>query len=127
MSTQETTTIAQLRIGSDWSKIGIYALMILFALVILLPMLWLVSASLKTEAQLLKNIWGPPIPPVFTNYSEAWSRSRMSVYMRNSLIVAASTIVLTAGTAATMSYALSRFTFRINRLIYYIVIAPFLQ
>jgi raffinose/stachyose/melibiose transport system permease protein len=97
--------------------------MILFALIVLLPLLWLISSSLKTEAQLVKNIWGPPIPPVFTNYSEAWSRSRMSYYMRNSLIVAAATIVLTVGASATMSYALSRFTFRINRLLYYIVIA----
>jgi raffinose/stachyose/melibiose transport system permease protein len=110
-------------VGSSWSKIGIYAAMILLALIVLLPLLWLVSASLKTEEQLVQNIWGLPRTPVFSNYTEAWARSRMSYYMRNSLIVAASTILLTAGASATMSFALSRFTFRLNRLIYYIVIA----
>jgi len=110
-------------VGSSWSRIAIYTAMILFALVVLLPLLWLVSASLKTEAQLVQNIWGLPTKPVFSNYAEAWARSQMSLYMRNSVIVAASTILLTAVTSATMSYALSRFRFKLNRLIYYIVIA----
>lgn len=123
MSSPEATTIAQLRVGSNWSKIGIYAAMILFALVVLLPLLWLVSASLKTEAQLVENIWGIPTRPVFSNYAEAWSRSQMSVYMRNSVFVAAAAILMTAVASATMSYALSRFRFKFNRLIYYIVIA----
>ena len=124
MSTrEETKTIAQLRIASNWSKIGVYLVMGVFALVVLLPLLWLVSASLKTEEQLVQNIWGLPNPPVFSNYGEAWTRSRMSYYMRNSVIVAACTILLTAVASATMSYALARFRFRLNRLIYYIVIA----
>ncbi len=121
--TKDVKTIAQLRATKLWSRIGIYAVMIFFAVVVLLPLLWLLSSSLKTQRELAANIWGPPRKLELNNYVLAWTRSRMAIYMRNSLIVAATTILLTVAATATMSYALSRFRFRINRLIYYIIIA----
>ncbi len=121
--TKDVKTIAQLRATRLWSRIGIYAVMIFFAVVVLLPLLWLLSSSLKTQRELAANIWGLPRKLELNNYVLAWTRSRMAIYMRNSMIVAATTIMLTVGATATMSYALSRFRFRINRLIYYIIIA----
>jgi raffinose/stachyose/melibiose transport system permease protein len=106
-----------------WSSIVIYLIMILFALIILLPLLWLLSSSLKTLEDLAHNVWGPPKALELSNYVIAWTRGRMAVYMRNSLIVAAVTILLTLVTSTTISYALSRFNFKFNRLIYYLVIA----
>jgi raffinose/stachyose/melibiose transport system permease protein len=106
-----------------WSRVGIYALLIFFAIIVLLPLAWLLSSSLKTPIDLGTNIWGPPKRLIFANYPTAWVGSRMGIFLRNSIIVAVVTIIITAATSATMSYALSRFRFRLNRIIYYVVIA----
>lgn len=115
--------VAQLKVSNKWSLFAIYFLMVFFAVIVLLPLLWLLSSSLKTQADLSSNIWGPPRKLIFNNYAVAWVKSRMGTYMRNSLIVAATTIALTVVTSTTMSYALARFSYRLNRIIYYIVIA----
>jgi raffinose/stachyose/melibiose transport system permease protein len=120
-STERSTTPRSA--ARAWTKVGIYAVLIFFAIVVFVPLLWLLSSSLKSPEDLGTNIWGPPKRFMFSNYPAAWVGSRMGVFLRNSLIVALVTIVLTAATSSTMAYALSRFRFRLNRLIYYMVIA----
>lgn len=115
--------IAQHRAARAWAKAGIYAVLVFFAIVVLFPLLWLLVSSLKTAEDLGQNVWGLPKKLMWSNYPAAWIGSHMGTYLRNSLVVAVVTIVLTAITSSTMSYALSRFRFRINRLIYYLVIA----
>lgn len=117
------TFVERLMSRRTWISIGIYFIMILFALVILLPLLWLLFSSLKSLEDLAHNVWGPPRAVELSNYVIAWTRGRMAVYMRNSLTVAAVTIMLTMITSTTISYALSRFNFKLNRVIYYIIIA----
>ena len=117
------TFVERLMSRRTWTSIGIYFIMILFALIILLPLLWLLFSSLKSLEDLAHNVWGPPRTLELSNYVIAWTRGRMAVYMRNSLTVAAVTIMLTMITSTTISYALSRFNFKLNRVIYYIIIA----
>ena len=115
--------IYKLKSRQTWFKVLIYIIMIFFTVIVLLPLLWLLSSSLKTQEDLAHNVWGPPGKLELSNYSIAWTRGRMATYMRNSLTVATATIILTLLTSTTLSYALARFKFRFNRLIYYIVIA----
>ena len=114
---------AQLRIHSPWAKGGIYAILIFFAIVVLLPLLWLLSSSLKTLDDLSQNVWGLPRKVQFNNYVFAWTRSHMGVYLRNSFTATLVAILVSTTASATMAHALARFRFRINRLVYYIVIA----
>jgi len=100
-----------------------YGLMIAYALVVALPLLWLLSTSLKSRPELTFNIWGPPLNPTLSNFFEAWKKGTFDRYMLNSLFVATVTVVLTAAATATVSFVLARIQFRWNRLIYYFVIA----
>ena len=101
----------------------IYALLILNAIVILLPLFWLLMTSLKSQADLALNIWGLPKEFVWHNYSAAWIGGKISIYLFNSVLATASAIFLSVAAAVTMAYALSRFTYRLNRFVYYLIIA----
>ena len=114
---------AQLRVSSAWAKGAIYAVLIFFAVVVLLPLLWLLSSSLKTLEDLSQNVWGLPKKVELRNYVFAWNQSHMGVYLRNSFTATLVAILVSTSAAATMAHALARFRFRINRLVYYLVIA----
>jgi raffinose/stachyose/melibiose transport system permease protein len=114
---------AQLRIHNPLAKAGIYAILIFFAIVVLLPLLWLLSSSLKSLEDLSQNVWGLPKKVELKNYVFAWNQSHMGVYLRNSFVATLVAILVSTAAATTMAHALARFRFRINRLIYYLVIA----
>ncbi len=114
---------AQLRIHNPLAKAGIYAVLTFVAIVVLLPLLWLFMSSLKSLEDLTQNVWGLPKKVEFQNYAFAWKQSNMAVYLRNSFTATLVAILISTTATTTMTYALARFRFRINRLIYYFVIA----
>jgi raffinose/stachyose/melibiose transport system permease protein len=114
---------AQLRIHNPLAKAGIYAILVFFAVVVLLPLLWLFMSSLKTLEDLTQNVWGLPKKIELHNYVFAWKQSHMGVYLRNSLVATLVAILVSTTASTTMAYSLARFRFRINRLIYYFAIA----
>lgn len=109
-------------IVSKKAKIGIYFFMIVIAFIVILPLVWLVFASLKTQAELTINIWGPPKSLHFENYINAWKRGRMAVYITNSLKTMIVTLIVTVITATTLSFVLARFKFKGNRFLYYLIV-----
>ncbi|MBM7583431.1 raffinose/stachyose/melibiose transport system permease protein [Caldicoprobacter guelmensis] len=114
-------TTSSLKVSKK-AKVFIYIFMIIIAVIVLLPLIWLISSSLKTQAELTANVWGLPKFLHFENYVNAWKRGRMSVYINNSLIAIIVTIIITVVTSTTLSFVLSRLKFKGNRIIYYIVI-----
>jgi raffinose/stachyose/melibiose transport system permease protein len=88
------------------------------ALVILYPFLNLTFGSLKTDGDFFSNPVGPPNTIEWSNYAAAWQLAHIPQFTVNSAQVAAGTVLLTLFSAATCSYALSRFRFRGHRLVY---------
>ncbi len=101
----------------------IYIILIFLTIVALVPVIWLIMSALKTSTDLFQNVWGLPREFRFDNFINAFQRSNMYYYMRNSLVVTGLTIIFTLITAVPLSFGLARFRFKYNRLIYYIVIA----
>ena len=91
--------------------------LVIYFLLIAYPLFWLISNSLKTYKEIYKNIWALPTNPQWSNYVNAWNRG-ISRYFLNSVLVTVSTIALTIFAAALGSYALARFRFRGNQLIF---------
>ncbi|MFW6029650.1 MAG: carbohydrate ABC transporter permease [Halanaerobiales bacterium] len=106
-----------------WSKILIYLILTFFTFIALAPILWLIMSSVKTQADLFQNVWGIPKEFKFGNFIEAFQRSNMYYYMRNSLFVTGMTIIITLITSVPLAFGLARFKFKYNRAIYYTVIA----
>lgn len=93
-------------------KALVYVLMILGALIMLVPFLWMLSTSLKDQAQLFA--WPPnwlPSPVVWTNYSEVLGKINFGLYGFNTLKI---TLAVTLGRLLICSmagYAFARMKF----------------
>lgn len=77
-------------------KIGMvltYAILILFAILAIAPLLWLAINSFKTSQDYQMNRLGFPRRFFWQNYTQAWQRGHFGVYIVNSVIYTAITTV----------------------------------
>ena len=77
-------------------KIGMvltYAVLILFAILAIAPLLWLAINSFKTSQDYQMNRLGLPRRFFWQNYTQAWQRGHFGVYIVNSVIYTAITTV----------------------------------
>jgi ABC-type glycerol-3-phosphate transport system permease component len=101
------------RSGLTLGRLAVYALLVLGALVMVGPFLWMVSTALKTPAQQFsRNLL--PNPPTLDNFRQLWSQLPFTRLLANSFRVAIlSTFgqVLTCAMGA-FAFAVVRFRFR---------------
>lgn len=106
-------------------KIGIHSILIFVSLLSIFPFIWLISTSLKGNAE---NIFAYPpqiIPQDFTfkNYVEVWHRVNFVAYFINSMIVAGATVFLNLLLSALAAYPLARMDFWGKKLSFFAVLA----
>ncbi len=100
------------------SNITLNVFFILLSVVYLYPLVWIVSSAFKTDAQMwASSINLLPKPAVLDNFVRAWKTANFSVYFINTVIFAASVVVLTIILAGTSGYVLGRFEFKGKRII----------
>lgn len=90
-----------------------HALMIFGSIVMILPLFWMVSTSLKTYEETLVNPpqWLPTIPQ-FINYMEAWvAQPLFGRYFFNSFYVTIVTVIIEVILSILAAYAFSRMNF----------------
>ncbi|MFD2613636.1 carbohydrate ABC transporter permease [Paenibacillus gansuensis] len=93
-------------------RFPMYGLLLVFSLATLLPLLWVFLTSLKERKELVRN--GPLAwPQVWNwhNYEKAWTAGHFSVYFKNSVFIAAATVIIVLLTVLLASYALSYLQF----------------
>ncbi|MBM7464124.1 carbohydrate ABC transporter permease [Microbacterium dextranolyticum] len=93
-------------------QLPVYVLLLVYAIVIAYPLLWMVISSFKSSTEIFADPWGMPSVWLVQNYAQAWDRG-ISAYFLNSLVV---TIVSTAATvviAALCAYGMVRLPGRV--------------
>ncbi|BFT74746.1 carbohydrate ABC transporter permease [Paenibacillus sp. P36] len=96
----------------------IYAFLILFAIINLLPLFWMVVDSFKSEQDYAANPFSLPTVLHFSNYAKAWEVANMGTYYKNSIIITAVSVIVTVLLGALASYFLSRFEFKLRGITY---------
>ena len=92
---------------------GSYAFLILWTLINLFPVYWMITFSLKDNAEIFgENVAGLPKHWLWQNYVTAMGTGRMDKYFVNSLIVAVATILITLVVALMATYALTRLAWK---------------
>jgi multiple sugar transport system permease protein len=119
-----TSTRSNARRRAAATTVVSFALMLLGALTMILPFLWMVSTSLK-ESRLVFQFppqWIPH-PVDWANYLEVWSTSPLATGLRNSIIV--TVLVVTVGTfSSTMAaFAFAKLDFPHKRTIFTALLA----
>ncbi|MES9588822.1 carbohydrate ABC transporter permease [Streptomyces sp. NPDC094045] len=99
-----------------------HGVLIIWAILVVMPLLWAVMASFKTDDSILSTPWSLPDKLHFDNWSRAWSQAHMSDYFFNTVVVVGCSLVGTLLLGSMAAYVLARFDFPGNRFIYYLFI-----
>ena len=93
--------------------LGIYVLLVIWALINLFPVYWMFTFSLKTNEEIFgKNLIGLPWDWKWSNYASAWHTGNMPRYFVNSVIVSASAIALVIIASMMATYAITRLVWK---------------
>jgi multiple sugar transport system permease protein len=87
--------------------------------VVLLPIYWMVAASLKSNKEITQDATLYPHAPTFGNYIRLLSQKQFDAYLMNSLVVTAASVVLALILGSLAAYAIARFRlrFRLERVV----------
>jgi raffinose/stachyose/melibiose transport system permease protein len=89
-----------------------WSILIFFLLYTLLPIVWLIISSLKTNMELTRSPFALPAKPQFQNYINAFKVSGLGTLFFNSIFISISATALNSLIACMASYVLSRFHFK---------------
>ncbi|KHK95861.1 N-acetyl-D-glucosamine ABC transporter permease [Microbacterium mangrovi] len=105
----------------------LYAVLIVLALVILLPLLWTVMTSFKTDADAVRNPYSLPHPVSIDAYTTlASGQQPIFLWLWNSFAAATIQTILILVTASMGAYALARMDFAGKKIIFGVIISTLL-
>lgn len=99
-----------------------HLILIVFALIVVYPIVWMVFASLKSQSELLQNIWGLPQSAAWANYRDAWTTAGLGRALFNSVVVSLAVVAVVILIAAPAAYALAKFRLRFTTAIFVVFV-----
>ncbi|MEX0268543.1 carbohydrate ABC transporter permease [Leptolyngbyaceae cyanobacterium UHCC 1019] len=108
-----------------WKTLGIYALLGTIAIAMLIPLVWLVSTSLKSPTEDIFQFPPRLIPsqPTLQNFVTVWKSHPFGRYITNSVIVSVLTVALNLLFCSLAAYPLARLQFRGRETIFTAIVA----
>jgi multiple sugar transport system permease protein len=114
MSAHATAHVHKARAATAGRRILVHTVLIGVALVMLYPLMWMMSSSLKPDEDIFTqlSLWPRNLDP--QNYADGWSGSgnSFSLYLVNSLIVTIGAVIGNVLSCSLAAYAFARFEFR---------------
>jgi len=94
-------------------KFLVYALLIFFAALLMVPFFWMLSSSLKLDRDVFTiPIQWWPRNPVWENYVNIWTRIPLSLFLRNTAFLTVVVTALQLLSSSFAAYAFSKLRFR---------------
>ena len=97
-----------------------------WAVIVILPLVWLLYSSFKTDQEIFFEPWALPQTLQWGNFERAWVAVHIGQYFLNSMKVVIPSLALTLALASMTSYVLARFQFFGNRALFYLFMAGML-
>jgi raffinose/stachyose/melibiose transport system permease protein len=110
------TTSAQRRL---FTGIGKQAVLILFALIAVYPILQMWFTALRPAKEVMANPFALPTAIHWENLTNAWVRGRFGDYIINSVIITVPTVIGVVVLSCLAGYGISRFRFPGRNLMFY--------
>jgi len=107
------------KIGKSLGELSVNAILMIFTISCIYPVIWMIYSSFKTSAEFNRSIITLPETMIFKNYIDAFRISHMGTYTINSMFNAFISLAFVMLIAFITGYFLSRFKFRGRNLIYY--------
>lgn len=108
--------------GTTARQLLVYAVLLVAAAATMLPFVWMVLSSFKTQGEILRDPTGfLPADPGWGNYARWFTDFHIQQYFLNSLIVAVVTVLGNLLFCSMVAYALAKLDFPGKRLIFILV------
>ena len=98
--------------GQHLYKIFIYLVLSILAVLILIPVVWVMVASVKETSEHYGSPWALPTHIHWQNFADAWTKANMGGYMLHSVMITVLALCILLVVALPASYCLARFKFR---------------
>jgi N-acetylglucosamine transport system permease protein len=110
--------------GSEGKVLNVFShgMLVLWAFMVVMPLLWAVMTSFKTDKEIFTSPWALPTALQFENWSRAWTQAHMSDYFLNTVLVVGGSLAGTMLLGSMAAYVLARFDFPGNRFLYFLFI-----
>src|SRR5215213_2878409 len=111
-----------------WGRVVLYVALTALALVIVLPLLWMLLTSFKTDSDAIRAPYSLPNPVSFEAYTTLLSSGQQPIFLWlwNSFAAATMQTVLILVTASMGAYALARLDFPGKKIVFGAIIATLL-
>ena len=118
---------------NKYQKLGTHAALIMLCLPFIMPLVWMVSTSLKSDSQIyvkngeaavafsIKNL--VPSPVKWDNYPAALKTVPFAIYLRNTLFLCALTVIGAVASSAIVAYGFARIRFAGREALFYVMLA----
>ncbi|MCF0127507.1 MAG: carbohydrate ABC transporter permease [Pseudobutyrivibrio sp.] len=102
------------------SKVLVYAILILMTAIMLVPFLWMLSASIKTDREVFMMdpfVWIPEVPR-WSNYTEIWTKIPFAKFIENTVFLTIVVTILQLVTSSFAAYAFAKLEFKHKNLLF---------
>ncbi|HBN96169.1 MAG TPA: carbohydrate ABC transporter permease [Firmicutes bacterium] len=100
-----------------------YLLLVFFALIFVYPLVLMIISAFKSTREIFADPFGLPTVWRFENFATVWGKARFNMYFVNSIMVTLISTVLVLVLSSLAAFALSRYKFRLNSLLYMFFLA----
>ncbi len=107
------------------TKIIVYLILIIMAVLMIIPFLWMISASIKSDREVFKMNPFVFIPekPKWTNYRDIWTKIPLAVFVRNTVVLTIVVTFLQLLTSSFAAYSFAKLKFKYKKTLFMAYIA----
>lgn len=105
-------------------RVVVYALLIGFSILFLLPFFWMITTSVKSPEELY--LYPPKWIPSefkFSNFAKAWTSQPFNTFLWNSIVVTVFSTIGQLISSSLVAYGFARFKFKGRDILFMIVLA----
>ena len=107
------------------SKFFIYLILIIIAAAMIVPFLWMLSASIKTDREVFQMnpfVWIPENPR-WSNYVDIWTKIPFATFVKNTVFLTIVVTILQLLTSSFAAYSFAKLNFKHKNLLFMAYIA----
>lgn len=93
---------------------AIYIVLIVLAFIYLAPLFWMLTVSLKDNAELMASPFSIPSTFHWNNFAEAWTMGKLGIALFNSVLVCGVTLLVSLVFGAMAAFAIARMRWKLS-------------
>lgn len=118
---------SNVKFGRRGTRIISIAVKLVIALIFVFPFYWMIITSFKTFDETI--LFPPTMWPknfIISNFPETWNAAPFNIFLKNSIVIALSIIVLQTIIMVPASYAFAKYNFKCKGLLFGLVLIGFM-